>query len=293
MHEQVPSLWAQTALAAPDCPALSGAHDTDVLVVGAGYTGLSAALHLAEAGIDVTVLDAQEPGFGCSGRNGGQVNPGSTKMSPSEVRATLGPHFGEQFLEFGHRSCDLVFELIQRHGIDCEAVRPGYVQGGYGARGQRMNARWAREWGERGVDIQTLDKDGTAELIGSRGYEWGLLDPRGGNVQPLSYARGLAYAAQAAGATIAGDSRVNTLSREGAGWQATTLKAQVTARHVLLATNGYTDDLWPGLRQSVVPTTSFVTATKPLGHNVAASVLPGRHAVSETGCAAASSGNGV
>jgi glycine/D-amino acid oxidase-like deaminating enzyme len=279
---QIDSLWAKTALAAPLCPALSGTLEADVLVVGAGYTGLSAALHLAEAGVHVIVVDTEEPGYGCSGRNGGQVNPGSTKMSPSEVLDTLGPVWGEKFLQFGDRSCDLVFELIERHQIDCEALRPGYVQGGYGARGQRNNATWAREWGERGISIDTLNADETAALIGSRGYDWGLLDPRGGNVQPLSYARGLAHAAMAAGATVAANSRVNKLKRLGSSWLAQLADAQVTCRHVLLATNGYTDDLWPGLRQSVVPTTSFVTATKPLSHNIAVSVLPGGHAVSET-----------
>ena len=276
------SLWAATASPAPQCPPLAGSEDADVVVVGAGYTGLSAALHLARQGRRVVVLESQEPGFGCSGRNGGQVNPGGTKMLPSEVLRTLGAHWGERFLQFGDRSCDLVFELIDRYQIECEAVRPGYVQGGYGRRGQVMNRGWMEEWGKRGVAIDFLGQDQVSELIGSRGYEWGLLDPRGGSVQPLSYARGLAWAAMGEGASVHGSSPVKSLHRTGRGWTVRCPEGSVSCETVVLATNGYTDDLWPGLRQSIVPTTSFVAATRPLGHNLLGSVLPGRHAVSET-----------
>ena len=137
------SLWAATAPPGPECPLLASNDAADVVVVGAGYTGLSTALHLARAGRRVVVLDAGEPGWGCSGRNGGQVNPGGAKILPEHIVADLGSVRGERFLEFGDRSCDLVFELIERYGIECEAIRPGYVQGGFGAKGRSFN----REWG--------------------------------------------------------------------------------------------------------------------------------------------------
>jgi glycine/D-amino acid oxidase-like deaminating enzyme len=276
------SLWSATAGPAPSCPALEGVVDADVTIVGAGYTGLSAALHLAREGKRVVVLDAQEPGFGCSGRNGGQVNPGSTKMSPSEVKAELGDHWGERFLRFGHRSTDIVFELIDQYGIECEAIRPGFVQGGYGERGKRSAERWMHEWNERDVAVQSFEREGMTALLGTERYHHGLLDPRGGNIQPLSYARGLAHAALGESATIHGKSRANRIARTGAGWEVTSNAGSVRSENVILATNGYTDKLWPGLKETIVPTTSFVTATKPLGHNVLGSVLPGRHAVSET-----------
>ena len=107
-------------------------------------------------------------------------------------------------------------------------------------------------------------------------------DARGGSVQPLAYARGLARAATEEGAVIHGASAATAIVRNGAGWSVRTERASVGCEIVVLATNGYTGDLWPGLRQSVVPVASFVTATAPLGHNVLPSVLPGRHAVSET-----------
>ena len=188
------------------------------MVVGGGYTGLSTAIHLAKEGKRVVVLEAEEPGFGCSGRNGGQVNPGSTKMLPSEIMSTLGQHWGERFLTFGDRSTDLVFELIDEYNIDCEAVRPGYVQGAYGQRGKKINQGWVEQWQARDVEVEFLEQDQLHELIGSRGYDYGLLDPRGGNVQPLGYARGLARAAIKEGLSsvaIAGWSGLNGRRKAG------------------------------------------------------------------------------
>ena len=276
------SLWAATAPPGPECPPLESNDTADVVVVGAGYTGLSAALHLARAGRRVVVLDAGEPGWGCSGRNGGQVNPGGVKILPKDILAALGPDRGERFLEFGDRSCDLVFELIGRYGIECEAIRPGYVQGGFGAKGRRFNREWARQWAERGAEARYLERDEVAALLGTRRYDSGMHDARGGSVQPLAYARGLARAAVEEGAVMHGASAATGVVRDGVGWSVRTERAAVGCEAVLLATNGYTGDLWPGLRQSVVPVASFVTATAPLGHNVLPSVLPGRHAVSET-----------
>ena len=276
------SLWAAIAPPGPECAPLESNAAADVVVVGAGYTGLSAALHLAGAGRRVVVLDAGEPGWGCSGRNGGQVNPGGAKILPEDVRATLGPVWGERFLEFGDRSCDLVFELIDRYRIECEALRPGYVQGGYGAKGRRFNREWARQWSARGRGARYLGHEEIADLLGTRRYDSGMHDARGGSVQPLAYARGLAGAAMEEGAVIHGASAATAIVRDGAGWSVRTERASVECEFVVLATNGYTGELWPGLRQSLVPVASFVTATAPLGHNVLPAVLPGRHAVSET-----------
>ena len=280
--EMPDSLWAATAPPGPECPPLASNDAADVVVVGAGYTGLSTALHLARTGRRVVVLDAGEPGWGCSGRNGGQVNPGGVKVLPEHIVADLGPGRGERFLEFGDRSCDLVFELIERYGIECEAIRPGYVQGGFGTKGRRFNREWARQWTERGAEARFLERDEVADLLGTRRYGSGMHDARGGSVQPLAYARGLARAAMEEGAVIHGASEATAVVRHGAGWSVRTDRASVECEFAVLATNGYTGDLWPGLRQSLVPVASFVTATAPLGHNVLPTVLPGRHAVSET-----------
>ena len=135
MTSMPPSLWARTAIAGPECPPLDSAEECDTVIVGAGYTGCSAALHLAREGRVVRVLEAAEPGWGCSGRNGGQVNPGGTRATPEEIIEVLGKEWGERFIVMGHETCDLVFELIDRYRIKCDAFRPGYVQGGWGNTG--------------------------------------------------------------------------------------------------------------------------------------------------------------
>ena len=275
------SLWTATAIPAPDCEKLSGPCEADVIVVGAGYTGLSAALHLALAGKQVVVLDNSEPGFGCSGRNGGQVNPGATKQAPSAVIENFGQHWGERFLRFGDRSCDIVFELIDRYRIDCEAVRPGYIQGGYGSKGRKTSREWAQQWQSRGTDVELLDRETLASLIGSNAYQSGYIDRRGGNLQPLSYARGLAAAALTEGAQIHAYSQATGVESEGSGWRVSTAEGSVSAESLILATNGYTDKLWPGLKQALVPVTSFVLATEPLPADILETLLPQRQAVSE------------
>ncbi|WP_341893651.1 FAD-binding oxidoreductase, partial [Variovorax sp. YR752] len=145
-----PSLWAATAPAASPTPPLTESRHADVLVVGAGFTGLSAALHLAEAGARVCVLEAGEPGWGASGRNGGQVNP-SLKHDPDDLVRLYGSARAEPLIEAVSHSADLVFDLIARHGIDCQPVRNGWLQVAYSPKHVGgLHAR-ARQWERRGV----------------------------------------------------------------------------------------------------------------------------------------------
>ncbi len=120
------SLWTATANPTPDCPVLKGAEETEVAVIGGGFTGLSAALHLAEAGVAVTLLEAETPGWGASGRNGGQVNPG-LKEDPDAIEAKFGPDLGGRMVRLSGRAGDFVFDLIKRLGIDCAARQPGWI----------------------------------------------------------------------------------------------------------------------------------------------------------------------
>lgn len=276
-----PSLWAATAEAGPPAPRLVGPAEADVAVIGGGYTGLSTALHLAEAGKQVVLLEAAEVGWGASGRNGGQVNPG-WKVLPSEIRARFGPERGERVVRMAHAACDLVFALIERFKIPCDAVRPGYLQAACGGRGRQAQESWAREWSAYGAEVELLDGKAFAALIGTDSYDGGLRDARGGNLQPLSYARGLAKAAAGLGARLHGGSPAIEVAQRGAGWRVATPDGQVSAEHVVIGTNGYTDDLWPGLKETVVPVASFIVASSPLSQNLARSILPGRHAVSDT-----------
>ena len=283
MTEPVPlpaSLWAATASPAPATPPLAGEKHADVAVIGGGYTGLSAALHLAEAGADVAVLEAAEPGWGASGRNNGQINP-SHRLDPDDIEAKFGGAAGRRIVEAFTGSADLVFDLVERHAIACDAVRTGWLQLAPDARSMKGNIALAEQWRRRGVAVRVLDGGETARLVGSEAYVGALLDPRCGGLQPLSYARGLARAALGAGAAVHGGSPALSLKREGGGWRVVTPDGAVVAATVILATNGYTDHLWPGLCRTIIPVHTFQAATEPLGENLRRSILPGGEVVTE------------
>jgi len=275
------SLWRDTAISLPASPPLSDSVECDVVIVGGGYTGLSAALHLAQAGQQVRLLERVAPGWGCSGRNGGQVNP-AWKVLPEELDRRIGSTAADNALGIANDATDLVFQLVERFDLQCDAIRPGYVQGNYSRTGQRRLNEWVRQWRARGVDVELLDSGAISDLLGTSFYKSGMIDARGGSVQPMSYARGLAKAAINAGAQLHDESPVLRVEKSTGDWCCHTPQGSVTARTLLWCTNGYTDKTWPRLRESIVPVSSFLVASDPLTEQQRASVLPGRHAVSET-----------
>jgi glycine/D-amino acid oxidase-like deaminating enzyme len=275
------SLWAATAPPGPPAPPLKGPAEADVAVVGAGYTGLSAALHLAERGASVVVLDAGEPGWGASGRNGGQVIPG-LKYDPDEIEAKLGPERGAALVAFAGRAPDLVFDLVRRYAIPCDPVREGWLQPAHSPAGRVKAERRAEQWQKRGADAEALDRAAMAQLLGSEAYCGGWIDRRGGTVQPLALARGLAAVAVAKGIAVHGQSPARTLTRGGGKWYLEVPGGSVTAETVLLCTNGYTGALFPGLEREVVAVNSYQAATRPLPEAVRGSILPGGQAASDT-----------
>ncbi|WP_424813210.1 NAD(P)/FAD-dependent oxidoreductase [Roseococcus sp. YIM B11640] len=277
-----PSLYAETATPAADTPVLEGTTRASVCVIGAGFTGLSAALHLAEAGTDVLVLEAEEPGWGASGRNGGQVNPG-LKPNPDEVEADFGQDLGGRMLALSYGAPDAVFELIRRHQILCEARQEGTIRAAIGDANAVAVGATAEQCIRRGWPVEMLDAAGAARLTGTGRYAGAMLDRRGGDLQPLSYARGLARAAMQLGARVHGATPVTALAQVPGGWRVTTPKGEVLAEKIVLATNGYTGDLWPGLRRSVVPVFSSIACTAPLPAEVAARVMPHRASLYEAG----------
>lgn len=277
-----PALWAATAQSAPETPALDGDRDADVCIVGGGYAGLSAALHLAEAGTRVVLLEAREPGWGASGRNGGQVIPG-LKFDPDALRAKFPGEAGERLVDFAGRTTDAVFDLIARHGMDVPHRRAGWIQGAHTAVGLEEVSRRAEQWARTGADVAVLDRAAVAEHLGSAAYLGGWLDRRGGAVQPLAYARGLARAALAVGAALHGASPVVAMQRQDGRWRVRTAGGHtVSAEQVLVCTNGYTGDLVPRLARTVIAMNSFQVATAPLSDNIRKTVLPGGHVSSDT-----------
>ena len=277
-------LWGASAPAAPAQPALDQHIEVDVVIVGGGFTGLSAALHLQQKGARTAVLEAQEVGFGGSGRNVGLVNAGMWVM-PSALPGELGDVHGQRLLTQLGAGPDLVYELIERYGIACEAVRNGTLHCAVGASGLANIAQRAREWQAHGAPVHLLDAAETARRTGTEAYAGSLLDLRAGTVQPLAYARGLAHAAVQEGAQLYGHSRVTAATDHGTHWTLQTASGgSVKAPWVVVATNAFTDlnGLWGAVRSELVHLPYFNMATPPLPTAVLDKILPGLEGVWDT-----------
>lgn len=278
----MPNLYQDTAEPGVALTMLDGDRRAHVVIVGAGITGLSTALHLAEKGVDVVVLEAHEPGWGASGRNGGQVNPG-LKHDPDAVERDFGVDLGRRMNALTGSAPAFVFDLIERHAIRCEARRNGTLRAAIRPAQAEPIRRTVEQWARRGAPVEFLDSAAIATVTGTQRYVGAMLDRRGGDLNPLSFARGLCRAALAAGAVICGRSAALGMERAGQSWKIRTATGTVTASHVVLATNGYTDDLWAGLRRTVVPVFGAMAATAQLPHDIAAQVMPSRSVLYESG----------
>lgn len=282
-----PSLWAETAEPAPaTAPLPAGEHRCDLLVIGAGFTGLSAALHAAREGIPTMVLEAAEIGWGASGRNNGLAIPALTRADPDVLVAAFGPDKGESVVSILRDSAQFLFDLVRTHDIRCEARQTGWLQPAH--RASRMALARARhaQWQRRGAPVDLLDRDQVEALTGTRFWHGGWINRSGGHINPLGFARGLARAAIDAGAQVCTRSPVTALARDGDGWRATTPQGAVRARAVVLATHGYTGlfapSPWPDLARTMVPTRSYQMATRPIPPALRAGILPTDVAMSDT-----------
>lgn len=285
--EHPPSLWAAVSPARAPSPALSGEVETEAVVVGAGFTGLSTALHLARRGVEVRVLEAKAVGWGASGRNNGQVIPTLTAAEPGAMIARHG-EAGERFARLVGASASYLFDLTREEGVqeEAEAEQTGWFQPAHSPGRVRLSERRVEAWRRLGFPARLLDGREASDLLGSDYWHGGMFNPTGGHVNPLGLARGLAAAAERRGATIHEETPVLDWAREGEGWRVRTGGGSVKARALVLATNAYTDaatrSLAPALSRTVVPVLSWQMATEPLGDNLRGRILPGRQAVSDT-----------
>lgn len=258
------SLWHDTS-GEPDLrrEAASGSIRADVIVVGAGYTGLSCALHLAmEHGRSVVLFEAESVGAGASGVNGGQVLPG-LKRDPDELERLFADR-GKAIVEAFGAGPDLVFSLIERHRIDCAPRRGGWVLAAHSPLAQPSVVKKYDQWRARGADVAMLSKSEVSELTGSSIYSGGLIDRRAGTIQPLAYARGLARAFVQAGGSLFERSRVTEIGRRNGQWRVGGAGFEATGKRVVIATDAYSGSLLPDLERSLLTVNSLQIATEPL-----------------------------
>lgn len=274
-------LWAATAKGKPELNTLDGEVQTDVAIIGGGYTGLSAALHLALEGHSCVVLEANDIGYGGAGRNVGLVNAGLWLM-PEDVISLVGQDHGESLIRILGASPDLVFKLIEAYDIPCEPWRNGTLHCADSGAGYKALQERERQWQKLGAPVRLLKKDEAAQLLGTNAYRGALLDKRAGTLHPLAYAFGLANAALKEGADIYAHSPVIDLDKKDEGYTLKTPGGQVKAKKVIVAVHGYPEQIFKDQIKNLVPFNYFQFATKPLDPSVLETVLPGKNGAWDT-----------
>ncbi len=268
------TVWSATAAPAPALPVLAGDLDTDVLVIGGGVAGLTAALHLAEAGVNTVLLEAGQVGDGATGWSGGLIAPDYIRHTPETIGRVVGRAKAEKLTRMVGRSGRGVFELVARHAIDCEAKQDGFYAPAHNATLAETQRRVANQWASRGFEVGFVEGERIGQAFGAERYVGALHFAEGGSVNPLGYARGLAAASQRLGAGVFVDSRVGNLVREGDRWVARTERGTVSARRLVLAANGGNAALHPALRRTALPLHVIQFATAPLSRDERAAILP-------------------
>ena len=276
-----PSYYAASANPFPAQPRLTGSESADVVVVGGGYAGLSAALHAAEAGMSVILLEARRIGWGASGRNGGQMIPG-LRWGALELARRFGDDRARRLLGLANLAGERVRQRIVRHAIACD-LRQGHFHAA--ARPAHLDAM-QRELAEL---VRLLDYQGAVivprgqvqDHVASSGYHGGLSDANGGHLHPLNYALGLALGALGAGVRVFEGSAVTAMDHSGPV-VATTAGGQVTARHGVIACDALIGGLEPALERMTMPVANYNVATAPLGADRAAALIPSGAAVADS-----------
>jgi gamma-glutamylputrescine oxidase len=276
-----PSLYAATANPFPDQPQLAGDETADVVVVGGGFTGLSAALHAAEAGFSVVLLEGQRIGWGASGRNGGQMIPG-LRWGALELVGRFGEDRARRLLSLANSAGELVRGRIARHAIACD-LRHGHFHAAAKPR-HLDDMRRDLDCLERLLDYRLaslVSAGDVGDFVASKAYHGGLIDRGGGHLHPLNYAIGLAQAALSAGVRIFEGSAVSSIDHTGPVI-ARTANGSVTARHGVLACDTQMGEVEPSFGKMTMPVANYNVATAPLGESRAKALIPSGAAVSDS-----------
>ncbi|CUH64849.1 Gamma-glutamylputrescine oxidoreductase [Thalassovita gelatinovora] len=279
------SLWANTAPERTPSAPLSGTEETDVAVIGAGFTGLSAAIEVRRRGHAVTLLEGKAAGWGASGRNNGQVIPILTSAEPDTWVSRYGDA-GKRMVHLIGNSGDVLFDLVREFDMQAEAEQTGWFQPVHSPGRIKLAQKRVEAWQRFGFPAELKTPEECATILGTDFWHGGMLNPTGGHINPLALAREMARIAEHLGAVIHEESPAMSFERIGHEWVITTPKGKLKARALILASNAYTGELAPRLApriaRSVVPVLSWQMATEPVGDNLSQKILPGRQAVSDT-----------
>jgi gamma-glutamylputrescine oxidase len=265
----------------PARPALAGAADCDVGIVGGGIAGVSAALHLAGRGYRVRLLEAERIGWGASGRSGAQAIFG-VAAGQDKLTTLIGGADARRVWDMSVEALALLRELIAQHAIDCD-----YVAGQMHVAIKPRQAAELAEWhadltGNFGYhSVSLLDTAATRRLVTSERYIAGLLDTNSGHLNPLKYLRGLAAAAERAGAVLHEGSRVSGYDRRDGRLRLVTEDGELTCRQIVLAGNAWLGQTVPALYRRIMPVGTYIVATEPLGEITARQLLPENTAVTD------------
>jgi gamma-glutamylputrescine oxidase len=276
------SYYAASANPFSSQPKIEGDVAADVAIVGGGYTGLSAALHLAERGYKVALVEARRIGWGASGRNGGQINTGLRK-GPMALVGLLGRARARLLFDLSEEARRLIRERVARHDIRCDLKSGSLVVAHRPSEAAWMRPEidaYAREFGYDKLEF--VSKDALGHHLGSVIYHGGIHDLGASHLHPLNYALGLAKAAMAAGAALYEQSPAQSIETTGSAVRVRTAKGAVRAKYALIACNGYLGDLYPRIATRIMPIANFVIATEPLGDDEARRLIPSDVCVCDT-----------
>jgi gamma-glutamylputrescine oxidase len=258
---------------------LAGEVKTDVVVVGGGVAGCSAALHLARRGFQVALVEANVVGYGASGRSGGQTIFGLAASQKALV-AQVGRDDARRLFQLSIEALDLTRSLIRDHGIECD-YKPNHVHVATKPRHLTELAEWAEELhGEYGYSVRLLDRSELGAHVRSERYLGGLLDTRSGHLHPLNYTRGVARAAERAGVRIFEHTRA-LCYEDGAEVRVRCTQGTLRCRHLVLCANAYVGSLAPALARRILGVGTYIIATEPLAPERASALLPSDAAIAD------------